>query len=246
MRCAPLLLLTALLAGADPVLDENQPYRTQVTVRNPYDRAVRIERLDSTCTCTHLKADRTLILPGDSATLSVEIDNNGKSGHQLVTTSVYLSDPEFEPIDVALAWTVRGAVTVDALPPRADPRERPEDRAWRDIARFLAHERPDEQNRLLKRVRLGSDLPPPGGLQVLEVVYPGTIWSFTTENLGNGAWLVTGKARNPDATGPEGSFDETVTVRTNHPMKPTVSLTFSTILDRKAGSQPIDPLAPLP
>lgn len=230
-----------------PTVAETVPFRAEVVIRNPYDRAIRIERIDSTCTCTRLEPGVRFLLPHATTTLAVEVDNRGKSGLQHVEASVFVTDPEFEPIEVHLWWKVLGDVTVDAIAPLADPKERPADRAWRDIARFVQHERPDELNRLLKRIRLGSDAPPEGGLRLLGVDYAGDVWAFTMTDQGNGSWLVVATARTPDAVIAEGTRDEVVVIRTNHPAKPIVKLTFTAIIDRKAGQEAVDPMAlPLP
>jgi hypothetical protein len=239
-------LENANVASAElaPVIAEQDPFRSRIIVRNPYDRAVRIERIDSTCTCTTLKADRVLLLPHGTAELNVEIDNTNKSDTQHIVASVYVTDPDFEPIDVQLYWRVLANVTIDAIPPGQDPKDRPKDRAWRDIVRYLQHERPDELHRLSKRIRLGSDTPPAEGLRILGVDYPGTLWKFSTTDQGNGSWLVTASARDPEEIASEGQRNETVTIRTNHPLKPAIAISLSTFIDRNAGRQAIDPLAP--
>ena len=250
-----LLLLAAALAtalenanvpGPDqaPTVPEHQPFHTVVTLRNPYDRAVRIERIDSTCTCTHLVSDRTMLLPHGTASVTVEVDNRNKSDLQHITASVFVTDPEFEPIDIQLYWRVMAAVTIDAIAIGTDPLNRPADKAWRDVVRYVAHERPDELNRLRKTIRLGSENPPAEGLKILGIEYPGTLWRFVPVDQGNGSWRITATAADPEAQVPEGTRDETITIRTNHPDKPVITLNLVTMLDRNTDSQTIDPLAP--
>jgi hypothetical protein len=229
-----------------PEVRENQPFKTVISVLNPNDRAVRKKLVDSSCTCTKLDLKDDFLLPHGRTTLDVEISNKNRSGPQAVHVSVFLSDPEFQPIEIDIWWKVRAAVQVDAIGPRADPLERPADKAWQDIYRYVANERPDELNRLRKRVRLScpEGEVPADGLKVLGIDYPGTLWKFTPVPQANGSVLIVASARDESAP-VEGEFDEKVVVRTNHPDKPEIELKFTAILSKDAGRRAIDPMDPL-
>ena len=248
-----LLLLAGRAAALDdtnaadpesaPVVPEDQPLQVAIAARNPNDRAVRIAKLDSTCSCTHLQADERFILPHATATVQVTVDNHNRSGPQKVGISAYLSDPDLEPIELTVLWSVRPAVTVDSIAPGADPLERPADQAPRDVYRFVAKSRPDELNVLKKRIRLGCppEETPAGGLKVLGIDYPGDLWRFDVADQGNGSILITASARDPDSAPTEGLREETATVRTNHPRKPTIQLRFIALIAKDAGTRLLDP-----
>jgi hypothetical protein len=226
-----------------PVYDETAPLTDRITVRNRQSRAVKIAQIDSTCTCTTLELRPRLIPPDGTATLEVAIDNRNRSGLQEIQVSLFASDPQQDPIEVPLRWSVRPAVTVDAIRPNTDPQQRPDDRAWLDVYKYVARERPDELHRLRKRVRVASDLP---GFQVQGVEYAGTLWAFSLQQLRDGVWLVTGKARDPEAQAAETTYDEQVVLRTNHPQKSAIPLTWITVIDANTGRSAVDPLLPQP
>jgi hypothetical protein len=161
----------ANVAGPEqaPTVPEIQPFKTAISVLNGNDRAVRIKLVDSTCTCTTLELRDHFLLPGARTTLDVEVPSRNRSGPQAVRVSLFLSDPELEPIEVNVWWSVRASVQVDAVPPASDPLERPADRQWQDIYRYLATTRWDEPQTLRKRIRLScpEGESPEGGLKVL-------------------------------------------------------------------------------
>jgi hypothetical protein len=250
MRWFLLLLCAVLVSAAElentnvsspqaaPVYAEHSPFATSVNVRNPHDRAVRIERLDASCSCMQLEIGEHFILPHQSTTLTVSVDNRKRSGPQRMGVTVYLTDPDLESIDVQLWWTVTPDVTVDALAPRAETTlGRPADIAWRDIYKFVANERPDELQRLSKRMLLTS---PQADFTVLGIDYTGPLWSFTPLKQSDGSWLITASAKDPQAQLPEKLYDETVTIRTNHAHKSEIAVQFVVNLTRKAGSTDFD------
>jgi hypothetical protein len=189
-----------------------------------------------------------LVPPGGTAVLDVAIDTANRSGPQQIRVTAYATDPDLEPIEIDLRYVVLPAVTVDSVRALTDPAQRPDDRAWRDIYKFVSRERPDELHRLRKRIRLASppEDTPPGGLRIAGVDYAGDLWVFAVSELGNGAWLVTATARDPQGQGVERTYDEQVVIRTNHPRKASIPLTWITMLDREAGAAVVDPLLPPP
>jgi hypothetical protein len=232
---------------AGPVMAEDQPFVADITVRNPHDRAVRVERLDSTCTCTRREIADTLILPRGTTRLHVTVDNTNRSGDRSVGVTVFLTDPDLDPIEVSCRWVVRPTVAIDSLPvTQKDTRQRPENRGFQDIYRYVVHERPDEPNRLRKRLRLFSppEEAPVGGLAILGIDYLGEIWAFTPRQQDDGSWLVVASAKGGEnAVLTEQTKSETVVIRTNHPRKPRLELLFETDLDTGAGRETRDPMA---
>lgn len=228
---------------AAPVIVEHTPFSAAIVVRNPHDRAVRVDRLDATCSCMHLDLAEHFILPHQTTTLRITVDNANRSGPQRMGVSVYLTDPELEGIDVQVWWTVTPDIAVDAIAPLAQPIGRPTDIAWRDIYKFAASVRPDELQRLSKRALLTSALP---GFAVLAVEYTGPVWKFTPEKQADGSWLITASAKDPTAALAEKTYDEKVVIRTNHPDKPVFTLQFIANISRTSGSQSFDPMAPPP
>jgi hypothetical protein len=226
-----------------PVLREIEPFLAHITVRNPHDRAVKIKLLDPTCTCATLEIADRFILPKATTTLTVAVDNRNRSGPVRVGVSLYLTDPDLESIEVEAHWQVRPCVQVDAIGAGMDPTQRPADRAWQDIYRYVTKVRPDEPNRLRKRLRVSCppEETPAGGLQILGIDYVGTLWRFTPTAQADGSWLITASAQGgEDATLTLGEFHEKVVVRTNHQDKPTLNLEFSTLVAKDAGQQVLE------
>ena len=250
LLCAVLLQSSQLVAAelentnasgpdAAPLLAEHTPFAATIMIRNPHDRAVRIERLDATCSCMHLEVADQFILPHQTTTMQINVDNANRSGPQRMGVSVYLTDPDLEAIDVQVWWKVTPDVAVDAIAPRAEiTTTRPTDIAWRDIYKFVANERPDELNRLSKRMRLESSLP---DFAVTGIDYAGAVWAFAPAKQSDGSWLITATAKDPAGELPEKLYDETVTVRTNHPQKSAIKVQFITNITRKAGRKAFDP-----
>lgn len=231
-----------------PALPERTPFSSRITVRNPHDRAVKVERLDASCTCMQLAIGSRFLLPHEATTLDITVDDTNRSGPQHMGVSIYFTDSELEPIEVQCWWSVIPDIAVDALAPRAETTARPADIAWRDVYKFVAHERPDELNRLNKRIRLDSpaDVRPAGGLEILGIDYAGPVWRFTPVKQTDGSWLITAVAKDVNAPLAENTYDETVVIRTNHPQKPTVKIQFVAIISAKAGRENIDPFVPPP
>ncbi len=231
-------------AASAPVVRERDPFIAAIAIRNPYDRAVKVARLDSNCECSRLEIDDRFLLPGASTSLRLEVANRNRSGPQSVNVSVYVTDPEFEPIEVTARWNVRAAVQVDGIGPGMDPAVRPTDPAWQDVYRYVAKERPDELNRLRKRIRLScpAEEVPAGGLAVSAIEYSGTLWRFAQMVQADGSILITATARDPEADIKEGTYDEKVVIRTNHPDKAAITLRFTVLIDRQAGQKGIDPM----
>lgn len=227
-----------------PVLREIEPFVAGITVRNPYDRAVKIKLLDPTCKCATLDIAERFLLPKATTTLHIAVDNHNRSGPVRIGVSIYLTDPDLESIEVEALWQVRACVQVDVIGPGMDPTKRPEDRAWHDIYRYVTKVRPDEPNRLRKRLRLSCppEELPAGGLQVLGIDYAGTLWRFTPTTQADGSILISATAQGgDDATLASGEFKEKVVVRTNHPDKATIDLEFNTLVAKDAGQQVVDP-----
>jgi hypothetical protein len=240
-------VVNANVASADvaPTVREGEVFKAHITVQNPYKRAIKVARLDSTCSCSKLELASSFLIPGETTILELAAASDKRSGPQNVRVSLFVSDPDLEPIEVWCWWNVREAVSVDAIPPGALALDRPADTAWRDIYRFVAHERPDEPQRLRKRIRLASpaEETPPGGLRVEGIDYTGTLWAFATHMQENGAILITATARDQQGPLPSGLHQETVVIRTNHPYKPRIELHFEVLLDMQAGRDPRDPMA---
>jgi hypothetical protein len=199
--------------------------------------------MDNTCSCSKLELKDRFLLPGAATTLEMAVKNANRSGPQKVGVSIFLSDPDFDPLEVVARWNVRACVQVDAIGATMDPKERPSDRAWQDVYLYPSKERPDELNRLKKRIRLSCppEEAPPGGLKVEGIDYPGTIWRFASTPQEGGSILITATARDPEAEVKEGEYDEQVLVRTNHPDKPSIQLHFLTLITKEAGSKAMDP-----
>ncbi len=246
------VLLTAALHGAAlegrnvagpdtaPVFAEHDPFTASVTVRNPHDRAVRVDRLDASCSCMHLDIASRFLLPHEATTLVITVANKDRSGPQRMGVSIYYTDPELEASDVEVWWKVRADVAVDAIAPLADSAARPAEIAWRDVYKYVDHERPDELARLRKRVRLES---PDPGLEILGIDYAGPVWAFTPTRQADGSWLISAQAKDPAATLAAKTYDEQVVVRTNHPRKPTIALNFVAVIDPEAGRAVVDPMS---
>lgn len=222
-----------------PEFREAGLFTARITVQNLHQRAVRIDKLDTTCACSKLELASRFLAPGETTTLEVASDNLRRSGAQQVRVSLFLTDPDLEPIEVMCWWNVREAVSVDVVPPGDTGQERPADTAWRDVYRLVAHERPDEPQRLRKRIRLATPDPPAGGLRVEGIDYTGTLWAFTTRTLENGAIVVTASSRDETAMKP-GEYQETAIIRTNHPDKPRIELHLDAQIDTKAGRESLD------
>ncbi|MFW5698619.1 MAG: DUF1573 domain-containing protein, partial [Planctomycetota bacterium] len=158
IRHLPRLLLLAFLAalpldaattndGATrlvPRLREGRRLSVDFTITNPYDRAVRVKRLFSTCVCFKLTIDQRFLLPHAEATVSVAIDNSNTSGLQTQKIYIEFTDRRLELITRTLQWVVVPDVAVDSIPPAGPFDRRPERAVRRNVHLFTSHERPDE------------------------------------------------------------------------------------------------------
>lgn len=231
-------------ASQAPIFRENQHFISHITVRNPHDRAVKVKLLDPTCSCATLEIADKFLLPKSTTTLTIAVDNLNRSGPIRVGVSIYLTDPELEAIEVETFWKVRPTVQVDAVESGKDPLVRPTDQAWHDVYRYVTKVRPDEPNRLRKRIRLSCppEEMPAGGLQLLGLDYPGTLWRFTPTTQSDGSILITATAQAGDeGTLAIGDHKEVVVVRTNHLDKPKIDLEFQTFVSKNAGQRAVDP-----
>jgi hypothetical protein len=253
MRAVLLLLLccSALFAldnrnvegpSQAPIFRENQPFLAHITVRNPHDRAVKIKLLDPSCSCATLEIADRFLLPQATTTLTIAVDNKNRSGLVRVGVTLYLTDPDLESIEVEAHWKVQAAVNVDSIGPGMDPTVRPTDNSWHDIYRYSTKVRPDEPQRLNKRIRISSipEETPSGGLRIEGIDYSGVIWQFIPLTQADGSILITAKAQNPDGTLPIGSLKEKVILRTNHPDKRVIEVDFHTYVGKDAGEKVID------
>ena len=230
-------------ASQAPIIRENQPFLAHITVRNPHDRAVKVKLLDPTCSCATLDIADKFLLPKGTTTLTIAVDNLNRSGPIRVGVSIYLTDAELEAIEVETFWQVRPTVQVDAVEPGKDPLVRSADQAWHDVYRYVTKVRPDEPNRLRKRMRLSCppEEMPAGGLQILGIDYPGKLWRFTPTTQTDGSILITATAQAGDeGTLAIGDHKEVVVVRTNHPDKPKIDLEFQTFVSKNAGQRAVD------
>jgi hypothetical protein len=246
MTNAVLVLLVActLAAAAEaaPAIPEHQPFAARIAVRNPYDKAIKVTRIEASCSCAKQELGTSFLLPLATTELDLVVDNTDRSGEQRLGITLYLSDPELDPIELNAVWEVRPDVAVDSLAIATDTFARPEP-AYRDIYRFPSKVRPDELHKLRKRMRLFSpaDSAPEGGLRILGIEYAGDLWAFTPVVQSDGSILLTATARDVNATVSEGLREEVATVLTNHPHKSRIPLRFITYIGKDAGAVVLDP-----
>ncbi|MBA3683624.1 MAG: DUF1573 domain-containing protein [Planctomycetes bacterium] len=249
MKIAFLLVgVLAVLGSAEsaalPAFSEHVSYRTTLSVTNPYDRAIKVESIDSTCTCTELSLPERLLLPRETVAMAMEADNRNRSGRQEYGITLFLSDPALEPIELKAQWVVIPDIQVDLIAPGADSQQRPAEVGFRDVYRYVAKARPDELHRLRKRIRLScpDGAAPPGGLQVSGTEYTGRLWRFTATVQADASILVVAEARDPEmADPPLGLLEEQAVILTNHPHKPRIELVFTAYINKDAGQTIIDP-----
>ena len=224
---------------------ETERFAVAISIQNPNDRAVRIGTIDSSCPCSTLSVRDRFLLPNARTVLDLAVDNSNRSGPQHLNISLYLTDPDLSPIEVAANWNVRACVQVDSLAPGMDATDRPKERAFQDVYKYVASARPDELHVLSKRIRLSCPAGeiPEGGLKVEGVDYAGKLWKFTPSAQSDGSVLIVAEAKNPDQEVAEKPYEETVTVRTNHRDKSKIELTFLASISRNAGREDFDPNA---
>jgi hypothetical protein len=257
LRSLFLVALAGLLAAATPIntnasdpktppiFAESEPFFAEITVQNPYDRAVKVSEIDATCSCGILDLESYFLLPHATTTLKVSVDDTNRSDRQRLGVSLYLSDPDLEPIEIVALWEVRPHIAVDSLLGATETQERPE-RAFRDIYRYPSKVRPDELKRLEKRIRLWCppEEMPEGGLRIEGIDYTGTLWSFEPTTQADGSILLECRGR-ADAVAPADGevVEETAVLRTNHPKKPRIELVFTQYIGKDAGQITFDPNA---
>ncbi|MHC5067322.1 MAG: hypothetical protein ACYTF0_01910 [Planctomycetota bacterium] len=227
-----ILCLTISVSAAElPTLREHQPLIAELAVTNPYDRALKVVHINSSCTCSRLELAEDFLLPGGRTTLHLAVDNQRHGGERQQIFWLEASDPDLPAIKLTHAWRVVPNVTVDLMPAAGPFDGRPANPNWHNVYALLSHQRPDETSRLRKVLRLAS---PDPDLAITSIDYPGSFWTLSTLERDDGAILLV-------AQGPaDGSFaattlEETVTVHTNHPHKPSIELVFRTALDAQAG-----------
>ncbi len=216
------------------VLKEHEDYTNVFTVTNPYERAIKVEKIDTTCTCIELEIGKKFLLPNESTTLNVRVSNERTSGIRNYKVWIYVTDPEYAAIEIRTKWEVIPDVAVDLI--KEDPEKRPENKKYRDIYRYISNVKPDEGKRLKKYVRLSTPADLEGGFQVTPT-YEGKIWKFTTKTLDAKSVLLIAKAKDPSQKMEEGLFSEVVKLKTNNPHKSTFSLQFNTSVDLNAGNK---------
>ena len=246
MRYAIVLVLAAcgvaIAVDDAPLVPEHQPYAAHLVVRNPHDKAVKITRVEASCSCAKQELGTTFLLPLASTMLDLVVNNADRSGEQRLGITLYLSDPNLDPIELTAVWHVVPDVAVDSLSIATDTLARP-DPAYRDIYRFPTKVRPDELHKLRKRIRLSSppESTPEGGLRILGIEYTGDLWAFTPLVQADGSILFNATARDPAATVSEGLREEVATILTNHSHKPRIALRFITYIGKDAGAVVLDP-----
>ncbi len=229
-------------AAALPKMPEHQPYTARLMVHNPNDKAVKVARIEASCSCAKQELGTTFLLPHATTTLDLVVDNANRSGDQHLGVTLYLSDPDLDPIEVVTRWHVQADIAVDSLATAVETLARPA-LAFRDIYRFPAKVRPDELHKLRKRIRLESpaETAPVDGLRVLGIEYVGDLWRFTPQSQADGSILLLADARDVDGVVSEGLREEVATVLTNHPHKPRIALRFITYIGKDAGAVVLDP-----
>lgn len=253
-------VLLAVLAGCPAAAEleniaEHQRYERVIPVRNPYDRALRVEHQESSCSCDTLELADRFLLPFQETTLTVSVKNDRLSGDRLHKVWFYPSNPNLPPIIVELGWRIIPDVSVDLLPGHAQTTDRPAEADRRDVYAYTAWVRPDQAAQRMamlgpdgKIIRLGSppESRPDGGLSIDRIEYSGPIWRFETRKIDDGCTLLLATGAEGVAAVAPGSYSETVVIHTNHPRKPRIELVFHTALDPQAhGEGAADPWAKL-
>lgn len=217
-----------------PVLREHETFKRQYTVTNPFERAIRVERVDTSCKCIEQKLHKEFLIPGESTLLDIQIENDFYSGPRRHKVWLYVTDPELEAIEIVGKWIVKANIIVDLI--KEDPSQRPADKRYRDIYRYTSNVKPDEGKRLKKYIRMNTPDDIEGGLQITPT-YTGNIWAFSTKTLDPHTVLLIATARDPKAVMKEGLFQEDLIITSNHPHKKTFTLEFVTSVDKNAGNK---------
>ena len=215
-------------------LREHEDFKHVFTVINPHERAVRVQKIDTSCACITTDLGKYFLIPEEKTTLSVQVSNERSSGLRKYKVWLYVTDPELEAIEIISEWIVVPDVAVDLI--KSDPSKRPENTKYRDIYRYISNVKPNEAKRLKKYVRLSTPDELEGGFQVTPH-YDGKIWDFSTKTLDSKTVLLIAKARVSDEDLEVGLFQETVTLKTNQPHKAEFALQFFTNVDPNAGNK---------
>jgi hypothetical protein len=236
----PLAAVPANIApGAPlPVVREGELYRCTVTVRNRYDRAVKLTGIDSSCPCNDIQLQTRFLLPGEAMVVTVSATTAGRSGDINHRVWLFPSDSELEPLEFHLRYHIRERVAVDLLGPNDQPGARPADLPRRDIGRLVVTLRPDEPQRLQRNLLVScpAEERPPGGLRISGVEYAGRLWRFEVRQVDDRHLLVL--ARGIDgAVLTSGEYEERFVIRSNHPDRPALPMEILTVIDPKAGQQ---------
>ena len=227
---------TTVMASELRVLREDQPFIREDVLSNPYDRAIRIELLDSTCVCQELHLTQRFLLPGAETTLRMRVENRNYSGLLDRQVILYHNDPELEPLVVPATWQVVPLVSVDLIPPHlASAAERPESGAFRDVYRYLTDTRPGELAQQRKIIRIGCppETMPDGGLELVEIDNQTALWGFEKRRLDMRTWLLIATGR--DEQPAEKRYQESLILRTNQSSKERIELWFETVVRHDAG-----------
>jgi len=212
---------------------EHGHFRAVYRVSNPYDKPFRVTDVGVSCSCLSYRLSERVIPVGGSIAFEAEADPDGRSG---VNDFDYLllSDREDQaPLRIPVQFTVVGDVTVDWIPEPVPQGliGRPADADYRDWTRYSVSLRQARKRPPSFVIRVGSDAPPAGGLQVLDVQVP-LPWQVDRTQQEDGSWILRLRLadgqRVPEPAG--GGYDQRpITVLTNHPKKPTVTLLVTTM-----------------
>jgi len=227
-----------------PVVTEDQVFRTVFTLRNPYDRAVRVDLIDRDCACLELELSERFLLPHEEATMTFAVENSNTSGIRKHRVWLHLTDPDLEPIAIHMRWRVRPHVTVDILPEGGPYDRRPDDRQRRDVYLFVEEVRPDEAQRLQKVILVQSPegSAPEGGLVIERIEHDSAIWQFELQPIDERSVRVVATAKDPEATLPDGEHEDVAVLHSNHPRKAEIPLHFRVVASEEAGrSTELDP-----
>jgi hypothetical protein len=211
---------------------EHLPLVIPVRVYNDDPAPFVIAEVQPGCSCTDATATPMTIPSGGATVVSATIDNHGRSGPRTMTMTLVNADPTKANHLVPVRWSVLGHVTVDRVDPTvASSVPRPQRRVDRDRTLFFRDLMdPGIRDRPVA-ARLGSDTPPPGGLKILGIE-AATPWLTEVINQGDGSWRVAfSLPPGIDIPVPVGATEVTqvVNIRTNHPLKPDVSLRIMTL-----------------
>ena len=233
LLCCWCLLTSAY--GMAPHYAESEQFSSVITVRNPYDRAVRVKDIDTSCACDELTLASYFLLPGETTSLTVKVDNINKSGLNSHRLWLYLTDPDYPPITATIEWVIRPHVAVDLIPPNAPLDQRPAP-ALRDIYQTVSSIRPDESKRLRKILRFFTEDDMEDSLTLNIHPPENSFWDFEVRQQSKQSALLIARGKVKDEPLPTGSYTEHIKVTTNNPKKPEITLQFHVAVDVNSGS----------